>query len=175
MDEPKTREEMFLAGVAGSELSLPAPVTREELFLAKAAGMDVETPEPITRKEKYLAAIQGGGGAGDFEQYAASAEYVSGNKMSDEDYDEIYNADMICALATQTYSGEAVQLKAPLVTLGTSTQQQALFKTPRNSSTNYIDIKIQKASPHSLSGFSAKKNGNTFYIGKIQFLYYRLK
>lgn len=35
------------------------PITREEMFLAKAAGEDVNIPEPITRKEQYLINTQG--------------------------------------------------------------------------------------------------------------------
>ena len=41
------------------------PITREEKFLAKMAGRDVETPEPITRLEQfYDDAAKGGGGGG---------------------------------------------------------------------------------------------------------------
>lgn len=40
------------------------PITREEEFLAKMAGRDVETPEPITRLEQfYDDAAKGGGGS----------------------------------------------------------------------------------------------------------------
>lgn len=40
------------------------PITREEMYLAKAAGEDVNIPEPITRREKYLAKIAENGGSG---------------------------------------------------------------------------------------------------------------
>lgn len=40
------------------------PITREEMFLAKAAGENVNIPEPITRKEQYLKAIAENGGSG---------------------------------------------------------------------------------------------------------------
>lgn len=60
MTDAITREEKLLVGVAIE------PITREEMFLAKLAGQDVQTPEPITRKEKLLneaiKGISGGGG-----------------------------------------------------------------------------------------------------------------
>ena len=44
------------------------PETREEVFLAKMAGENVEVPDPITRKELYyeqiIEAISSGGGGG---------------------------------------------------------------------------------------------------------------
>ena len=76
MDEPKTREEAFLAKIAGEEVPLPKPETREELYLAKIAGEDVVIPDkPITRTEQYLSAIVengGGGGGGGVEVEALS-------------------------------------------------------------------------------------------------------
>lgn len=77
---PITREEFFLAKLAGQDVSTPAPitrieryldiacgnaadipvpVTRLEIFLAKIAGADVEIPAPVFRPEYYLAAIAG--------------------------------------------------------------------------------------------------------------------
>lgn len=67
MTDAITREEKLLSGVAIE------PITREEMFLAKLAGQDVQTPEPITRKEKLLnKAIENGGAGG---------EYVNGNEV----------------------------------------------------------------------------------------------
>lgn len=61
---PITREEYFLAKIAGEESPEIQPVTREEIFLAKAAGMDVPELEPVTRKEWFISQISGGGGGG---------------------------------------------------------------------------------------------------------------
>lgn len=45
------------------------PLTREEIFLAKMAGEDIETPEALTRKEEYMdkiaEKINQGGGSGE--------------------------------------------------------------------------------------------------------------
>lgn len=54
MQEPITREEMYLASAAGYDVDLPEPVTRKEFFLAKLAGMDVETPAAFTRREMFI-------------------------------------------------------------------------------------------------------------------------
>ena len=62
-NDPITREEQYLASMAGQEVDLPQPITRVEKYLAKASGMDVEAPDPITREEKYLDAIAEGGGS----------------------------------------------------------------------------------------------------------------
>ena len=68
MTDAITREEKLLSGVAIE------PITREEMFLAKLAGQDVQTPEPITRKEILLSkAIENGGAGG--------GEYVDGNEV----------------------------------------------------------------------------------------------
>lgn len=61
---PITREEYFLAKIAGEESPEIQPVTREEIFLAKAAGMDVPELEPVTRKEWFISQISSGGGGG---------------------------------------------------------------------------------------------------------------
>ena len=61
---PITREEYFLAKIAGEESPEIQPVTREEIFLAKAAGMDVPELKPVTRKEWFISQIAGGGGGG---------------------------------------------------------------------------------------------------------------
>ena len=54
-----TREEKYLAKIAGGNVVIPEPVTRKEVYLAKIAGMDVPLPKPITRIEHYLANIAG--------------------------------------------------------------------------------------------------------------------
>ena len=61
-DKPNTREEHYLASMAGQEVDLPQPIPRIEKYLAKAAGMDVETPDPLTRVERYLDVIAESGG-----------------------------------------------------------------------------------------------------------------
>lgn len=66
MDEPITREEMFLAKAAGEDVNIPEPITREEMYLAKAAGVNINITmlDPITRKERYLHALAESGGGG---------------------------------------------------------------------------------------------------------------
>ena len=45
---------------------VPEPITREEMYLAAIAGEAVIPPEPITRIEMYLDAIlKSGGGTGE--------------------------------------------------------------------------------------------------------------
>lgn len=65
---PLTRLENWLAMIAGDADADEAmkPRTREEKYLAKIAGVDITTPEPRTRKEHYLNVIaeHGGGGGG---------------------------------------------------------------------------------------------------------------
>lgn len=62
--DPITREEYFLAKIAGEESPTIQPVTREEMFLARAAGMDAPELTPVTRKEWFISQISGGGGGG---------------------------------------------------------------------------------------------------------------
>lgn len=62
-NDPITREEQYLASMAGQEADLPQPITRVEKYLAKASGMDVETPDPLTRVERYLDVIAESGGS----------------------------------------------------------------------------------------------------------------
>ena len=57
--KPITREEYYLAKIAGAEVEIPSPVFNKEFFLAKIAGADIALPEPITREEIYLASICG--------------------------------------------------------------------------------------------------------------------
>lgn len=63
-NDPNTREEHYLASMAGQKVDLPQPIPRIEKYLAKAAGMDVETPDPLTRVERYLDVIAESGGGG---------------------------------------------------------------------------------------------------------------
>lgn len=62
-NDPNTREEHYLASMAGQKVDLPQPIPRIEKYLAKAAGMDVETPDPLTRVERYLDVIAESGGS----------------------------------------------------------------------------------------------------------------
>ena len=57
--DPISREELFLAKIAGADIVPPKPVFRREYYLAKIAGMDCEIPTPIFREDFYLAAIAG--------------------------------------------------------------------------------------------------------------------
>lgn len=62
---PESRNEQFLAAVAGEPGELPSPASRKELYLAAAAGMDgITVPTPESREELYLDAIAEGGGGG---------------------------------------------------------------------------------------------------------------
>lgn len=63
-DTPVSREEIFLAKIAGESVALPDPVTRRELFLAKIAGQNVITPEPVSREEQFLNYIAEHGSGG---------------------------------------------------------------------------------------------------------------
>lgn len=59
-----TREEMYLANIAGEEETLPDPTTRVEKYLYQiASGEDTMILTPVTRIEKYLykIATEGGG------------------------------------------------------------------------------------------------------------------
>ena len=49
-------------------ITLPDPITREEKYLAALAGMDVNTPEPVSRREVYLSAAVEGGGGGSYKE-----------------------------------------------------------------------------------------------------------
>lgn len=60
-----TREEQLLSAIATGENADFEPITRQEIFLAKMAGQSVDTPEPITRVEKlYEQIILNGGASG---------------------------------------------------------------------------------------------------------------
>lgn len=56
-----TREEQYLAKIAGEETGIPnKPLLRSEQYLAKIAGEDVEIPEkPLLNEEIYLAILAG--------------------------------------------------------------------------------------------------------------------
>lgn len=56
-----TREEQYLAKIAGEETDFPnKPILRSEQYLAKIAGEDVEIPEkPLLNEEIYLAILTG--------------------------------------------------------------------------------------------------------------------
>lgn len=64
MTDAITRQEKLLAGVSIK------PITREEMFLAKLAGQNVNTPEPITRKEKLMQRIIDNGISGGGDEFA---------------------------------------------------------------------------------------------------------
>lgn len=59
--EPITREEYYLAKIAGTyEGKTPAPVTIEEYYLATMAGdYSGNTPQPVTRLQYYMAKVAG--------------------------------------------------------------------------------------------------------------------
>jgi hypothetical protein len=55
-----TREEMYLAKMAGKIDTVPVPITRREQYLAYLGGMNVDIPaKPITTDEYFLAALCG--------------------------------------------------------------------------------------------------------------------
>ena len=59
--EPITREEYYLAKIAGTyEGKTPEPVTIEEYYLATMAGdYSGNTPQPVTRLQYYMAKVAG--------------------------------------------------------------------------------------------------------------------
>lgn len=59
--EPITREEYYLAKIAGTyERNTPEPVTIEEYYLATMAGdYSGNTPQPVTRLQYYMAKVAG--------------------------------------------------------------------------------------------------------------------
>lgn len=59
-----TRKEMYLAKIAGENVTPPTPETRDEVWLGYFAGLN-EAPEPLTRAERWMSKIQLGGGSGD--------------------------------------------------------------------------------------------------------------
>lgn len=74
-----TREEKLLSAIATGENADFEPITRQEMYLAKMAGQSVDTPEPITRVEKLYEQIilnGGGGGGGDTPTQTKSLDVV---------------------------------------------------------------------------------------------------
>lgn len=71
MSKPITREEQFLAAMAG-EGTAPKPLTRKEQFMAKSAGQTKTAPTPLTRKEGFMDKVSTGGGGDDPAFYMAS-------------------------------------------------------------------------------------------------------
>ena len=59
--EPITREEYYLAKIAGTyEGKTPKPVTNDEYYLATMAGdYSGNTPQPVTRLQYYMAKVAG--------------------------------------------------------------------------------------------------------------------
>lgn len=100
---PKTRDEMYLADIAGDSIELDCssiiPKTRKEIYLAFLDGVSDlsvdELPEPRTREEMYLydMCVNGGmsGGSGDGHVKISEAKYealvASGAIKADTIYD----------------------------------------------------------------------------------------
>ena len=60
--KPLNRKEIYLARMAGEDVTMPKPLTREEAWMKGLAEAingqnDVKTPEPLTREEHYLETI----------------------------------------------------------------------------------------------------------------------
>lgn len=72
-------------------MAIPSkPITRQETYLANIAGEKNELPTPITREEQYLDYIAnhggGGGGEGTTIDFISASEYKElsdGQKMND--------------------------------------------------------------------------------------------
>ena len=59
--DPVSREDYFLAKIAGADVQLPEPpYTRKETYLAYLAGADVIVPQPVAHLEFFLYAACGG-------------------------------------------------------------------------------------------------------------------
>ena len=59
--DPVSREDYFLAKIAGADVQLPTPpYTRKETYLAYLAGADVIVPQPVAHLEFFLYAACGG-------------------------------------------------------------------------------------------------------------------
>lgn len=56
---PLNRTELFLAKIAGEDVTPPEPQSRQEMFLAKLAGADIVLPEPLSLTEQWLALCAG--------------------------------------------------------------------------------------------------------------------
>lgn len=62
---PRTREEHYLAKIAGEETDVPEPKTRLEYYLAAIAGEEVDCPNPKTRLEYFLKGVADNGDSSD--------------------------------------------------------------------------------------------------------------
>ena len=82
--KPLTRKEIFLAKIAGEDVTI-SPETYDEIFLnaiaTKRGGGDIDLPLPNTREQAYLGkiaeSITGGGGGGDSDFSIASVTFVN--------------------------------------------------------------------------------------------------
>ncbi len=84
--EAISREEKILSG---EQLE---PISREEHFLAKLAGQDVETPEPISRKEHFLQeAINNAGSGGSGGSSGGESGGSSGTPHPELPYSQFIN------------------------------------------------------------------------------------
>lgn len=103
MDEPKTRQEVYLNAIAEGEGDVPTPITRKELFYSAILGnIEVEDlPEPVTREEVYLKAIAENGGGGKVPLvYDYSNLVENGTFIAQED-------GLYLAVATCSYQGSS--------------------------------------------------------------------
>ena len=82
--KPLTRKEIFLAKIAGEDVTI-SPETYDEIFLnaiaTKRGGGDIDLPLPNTREQAYLGkiaeSITGGGGGGDSDFSIASVTFMN--------------------------------------------------------------------------------------------------
>ncbi len=82
--KPITRKEIFLAKIAGEDVTI-SPETYDEIFLnaiaTKRGGGDIDLPLPNTREQAYLGkiaeSITGGGGGGDSDFSIANVTFVN--------------------------------------------------------------------------------------------------
>lgn len=81
--KPLTRKEIFLAKIAGEDVTI-SPETYDEIFLnaiaTKRNGGDIDLPLPNTREQAYLGKIAEsitGGGGGDSDFSIASVTFVN--------------------------------------------------------------------------------------------------
>lgn len=86
-----TREEKLLNAIATGENADFEPITRQEMYLAKMAGQSVDTPEPITRVEKlYEQIILNGGASGGGEVYLGVLDSADRwYEITEAEYNEI--------------------------------------------------------------------------------------
>lgn len=103
MDEPKTRQEVYLKAIAEGEGDVPTPITRKELFYSAILGnIEVEDlPEPVTREEVYLKTIaeNGGGGGGKTPTIYNYSNYIDNGTFTATE------SGLYMAVATCSYAG----------------------------------------------------------------------